>query len=293
MLNLFLRAGTPTILPDDMDEEREKGESGSSSMDESDNEAVEKELTAEQEAKAREERRERREKLKQLLAESSHSFDFVERQLRRSIATSRSEPTGGEPTEDDRADHPGSSAGPDKVADGSAAADAAADPPAGQPTIKAPLQYMLANKIEIKLYNAESAPNPSGGAGGSSDRGSNSRSDPLSRPSNPSGEGRLFGQNDEINGAYKSVVALRKGARMEQILKTGGGGKSSLVQVGEFSNKDDNRSSLCHFRTVLERKQNFSFSFDPKSMKCTNCLDRGEHEVSGGGGGGQNDVHSE
>jgi hypothetical protein len=31
-----------------MDEEREKGESGSSSMDESDNEAVEKELTAEQ-----------------------------------------------------------------------------------------------------------------------------------------------------------------------------------------------------------------------------------------------------
>jgi hypothetical protein len=47
MLNLFLHAGTLTILPDDMDEEREKVESGSS-MDETDNEAVEKELTEEQ-----------------------------------------------------------------------------------------------------------------------------------------------------------------------------------------------------------------------------------------------------
>jgi hypothetical protein len=71
---------------------------------------------------------------------------------------------------------------------------------------------------------------------------------------------------------------------MDQVLKSGEGGKSSVVQVGEFSNKDDNRSSLCHFRSVLERKQNFSFSFGPKSMKYTNCLDRGEHDVGGGGG---------
>jgi hypothetical protein len=33
---------------------------------------------------------------------------------------------------------------------------------------------------------------------------------------------------------------------------------------------------------VLERKQNFSFSFGPKSMKYINCLDRGEHDVGGG-----------
>ncbi len=92
------------------------------------------------------------------------------------------------PNEDDRAGHSGGCAGPDKAAVDSAAA--AVVLPAGEPANKAPLQYMLSNKIEIKLYNAESAPNPCGGAGCSSDRGSNSRSDPLSPPSNPSGEGR-------------------------------------------------------------------------------------------------------
>ncbi len=62
----FLHAGKPTILPDNMSEEREEVESRSSSMDETDKEEVEKELTEEQAALARKERRERR-RLKQSL----------------------------------------------------------------------------------------------------------------------------------------------------------------------------------------------------------------------------------
>jgi len=91
MLNLFLHAGTPTTLPDVMSSEREESESCNSSMDEADNEVVEKEMTAEEEAHARKERRERRERLKQSLAESLRCFEYEERQLRRSIDSARRE----------------------------------------------------------------------------------------------------------------------------------------------------------------------------------------------------------
>ncbi len=121
------------------------------------------------------------------------------------------------PKEDGQKSRPGSDA------DTRTSAAAAAATPVAAPVFMTLPQFALANKIDIKLYNAESVPNPSGGAGCSTDRGSNSRSDPLSPPSNPCGEGRLFGQNDDTNGAYKSVVALRKGARVDQILKSGGG----------------------------------------------------------------------
>jgi hypothetical protein len=54
-------------------------------------------------------------------------------------------------------------------------------------------------------------------------------------------------------------VALRNGARMDQVLKSGEGGKSSLVQVGEFSNKDDNRSTVVFVTSALCLKESRIF----------------------------------
>jgi hypothetical protein len=46
---------------------------------------------------------------------------------------------------------------------------------------------------------------------------------------------------------------------MDQVLKSGEGGKSSLVQVGEFSNKDDNRSTVVFVTSSLCLKESRIF----------------------------------
>jgi hypothetical protein len=58
------------------------------------------------------------------------------------------------------------------------------------------------------------------------------------------------------------------------------------ISIGTFANKGDNRASLCYFRSLMDRKQNMSFSFDPQSLLCSNCPARGGHDVGEGGEGG-------
>ena len=65
----------------------------------------------------------------------------------------------------------------------------------------------------------------------------------------------------------------------------GGGLSPEKGDVGSFASADDNRSAFCHFRSVIERKVNMSFSFDPKTLLCGSCVGKGEHSVTGGEGG--------
>jgi len=103
-------------------------------------------------------------------------------------------------------------------------------------------------------------------------------------PSNPRGDGHLEGQDAIVNENYRSVYALRAGTRTNPSFNRGGGLLNEKNRAGSFSSKDDNRTELAHFRSILESKLNISFSFDPKSMLCSNCLGRGSHPVCGGGG---------
>jgi hypothetical protein len=63
-----------------------------------------------------------------------------------------------------------------------------------------------------------------------------------------------------------------------------GGVAREKISMGTFANKGDNRSSICHFRSLMDRKQNMCFSFDPLTLLCSNCPARGSHTVGGGGG---------
>jgi hypothetical protein len=44
----------------------------------------------------------------------------------------------------------------------------------------------------------------------------------------------------------------------------------------------DDRYKLSHNRSVVGKKQNMSFSFDPSTMTCYSCSGRGGHSVNGG-----------
>jgi hypothetical protein len=143
------------------------------------------------------------------------------------------------------------------------------------------------NKISLSVVKAKLATTPSGVASSSQKLLPNSCSGTTDTPRYPCGEGSLFGQNSSVNGAYKAVFALRQSIRTNPSLDEQGGVKQETVSVGSFANGGDNRSSLCHFRSRVDRKQNLSFSFDPCSLLCSNCPSRGGHAVCGDGGGGQ------
>jgi hypothetical protein len=57
------------------------------------------------------------------------------------------------------------------------------------------------------------------------------------------------------------------------------------VSISSFSIPGENRPSLCHFRSLMDRKQNLSFGFDPVTLTCSNCPARGAHGVGVLGGG--------
>jgi hypothetical protein len=95
----------------------------------------------------------------------------------------------------------------------------------------------------------------------------------------------LYGQPDNVNGTYKAVFATRQSCRVNPSLDGEGGLVHEKISVGSFANSNDNRPSLCHFRS----QQNISLSFDPLTMLCNSCPARGGHTVGGeleGGGGG-------
>jgi hypothetical protein len=145
---------------------------------------------------------------------------------------------------------------------------------------------LLVKKVEIKFVKAQPAINPSGAAGSSSDTGQNPSGCPVGTSTNPSGMEGLFGQPDNVNGAYKAVFATRQSCRVNPSLDGDGGLVHEKISVGSFANSNDNRPSLCHFRSLIERKQNISFSFDPLTMLCTSCPARGGHTVGGDEEGG-------
>jgi hypothetical protein len=143
------------------------------------------------------------------------------------------------------------------------------------------------NKVEINVIKAKSGVNPSGTPGSSADADPNSSSGPARTPANPCGAGDLFGQSESLNGAYKAVFATRLSYRVNPILDEEGGLAQEKISIGSFSVKGDHRTSICHFRAVMDRKLNICFSFDPLTLKCGNCPDRGGHDVDGGGSGGR------
>jgi hypothetical protein len=143
------------------------------------------------------------------------------------------------------------------------------------------------NKVEINVIKAKSGVNPSGTPGRSADAGPNSSSGPARTSANPCGAGELFGQSESLNGAYKAVFATRLSCRVNPILDEEGGMAQEKISIGSFSVNGDHRTSICHFRALMDRKMNICFSFDPLTLKCGNCPDRGSHDVDGGGSGGR------
>jgi hypothetical protein len=110
-------------------------------------------------------------------------------------------------------------------------------------------------------------------------------SDVLVFPTNFNSVGKLAGQTDSIIGSYNAVAALRKVDRTNPRLSEGGRQKPESSQIGSFKTKGDGRFAICHFMTLVEKKQNISFSFDPKTWICSSCNGRGGggHPVGGGG----------
>ena len=110
---------------------------------------------------------------------------------------------------------------------------------------------LLVKKVEIKFVKAKPAANPSGAAGSSSDTGQNPSGCPVGTSTNPSGMEGLFGQPDNVNGAYKAVFATRQSCRVNPSLDGDGGLVHEKISVGSFANSNDNRPSLCHFRSII------------------------------------------
>jgi hypothetical protein len=115
---------------------------------------------------------------------------------------------------------------------------------------------------------------------------------------NPSGGDTLFGHSITDVGAYNAVKALRRSTMINHVFGVGCGGGPQNVSsfVGSFSEGNNTEQiGLCQLRSVLGKKQNFAFSFDPVTMSCTTCSGRGEREhfivggVGGGGSGGKVD----
>jgi hypothetical protein len=144
----------------------------------------------------------------------------------------------------------------------------------------------LVNSVEIKFVKAQSAANPSGAAGSSMETGQNPSGCPAGTSTNPSGVEGLHGQTDSVSGAYKAVFATRQSCRVNPSLDGEGGVVHEKISIGTFANSNDNRHSLCHYRSLMDRKQNISLSFDPLTMLCNSCPARGGALCWGGGCGG-------
>jgi hypothetical protein len=67
-------------------------------------------------------------------------------------------------------------------------------------------------------------------------------------------------------------------------IMSGGRVERKNGQLGSFSIIGDRRPAICHFWSIIEKKQNVSTSFDPKSLSCNSCPGRGPHPVVGGEG---------
>ncbi len=287
-------AGTRSILPDD-EMSNHSGSSDESDLDSS-REEIDREMTEEE---AREFRRLRREQL----LEAARILDEPDERDGSHNLRSRA-------TEENKMETEGQGENPvlnpagnqaDTAAEAATGDATAPPPPQPQPPTEPPQQdaampvlqpsniVPTVNKIDITIVKPTMSANPSGAGISSSGKVKNPCGNTFGFRSNPSGERKLSGQNEAVNGAYLAVSSLRQSTRTNPSLGVGSGSGGGAVHenshIGSFANKDDNRSEICHFRTRLDRKQNVCFSFDPKTLECSNCPNRGGHSVGEGGGG--------
>ena len=139
-------------------------------------------------------------------------------------------------------------------------------------------------RIELNFVNCGSSANLNGVEGQLKNNPANLSGAGKATP-NPSGGVDLIGQSESVNSSYRSVSALRKSSLTNPSIMQGGRVEREANQIGSFAVKGDGRAALCHFRSVIEKKQNISTSFNPKTLSCGSCPARGEHPVGGEGGG--------
>jgi hypothetical protein len=233
---------------------------------------------------ARQRRRERRE-VKKLMVESKNLLDVEEDDagdnqspvIISEVSESRPPPPPAQAAE---------AGGPDATASGSGGEETPAPTPGTSQNFNAEIvvpKIVLKPPIEISKFNigteanhngAEvqlraSSANPSGADGG---------------VPNLSGGASLTGQSEAVNNTYRAISALKKSNMTNPSIMNGGRAEREEGKAGSFCVPGDGRASICHFRSVIEKKQFISTSFDPKNLLCSSCPDRGAHPVFGGEG---------
>jgi hypothetical protein len=69
--------------------------------------------------------------------------------------------------------------------------------------------------------------------------------------------------------------------------------RAEKSNLGSFANPGDDRINFCHIRSIVEKKKNISMSFDPATMMCYSCTEKGGHPVClDEEGGGEAMLHS-
>jgi hypothetical protein len=144
----------------------------------------------------------------------------------------------------------------------------------------------IREKVELKFVNCGSKANPSGAGEQLRFNPANLSGAGQAEP-NPRGGSGLLGHSDSASSSYLSVAALKKSSLTNPNLMQGGRAERENCQIGSFDSRGDGRIALCHIRSVIEKRQNISTSFSPKTLMCSACPTRGEHPAFGEGGNRQ------
>jgi hypothetical protein len=205
----------------------------SGSSDESDlnssREEIDREMTEEEAREFRQLRRER-------LLEAARIYEPDERDgchnlRKRAVDGNKMETEGqGESPVLNPADGQADTAADAATGDATAPPSLAPRPPTGPPQQDVEMPVLLpsnivptVNKIDITIVKPTMSANPSD-AGISSNGTVNNPDGKTGRfRSNPSGERKLFGQNDAVNGAYLAVSSRRQSTRTNPSLGVGSG----------------------------------------------------------------------
>jgi hypothetical protein len=60
--------------------------------------------------------------------------------------------------------------------------------------------------------------------------------------------------------------------------------------IGSFGDTNEARGGICYYRSLMNKKQNICFIFDPKTLLCSSCSGKEPHPVGGEGEGGERQV---
>ncbi len=144
----------------------------------------------------------------------------------------------------------------------------------------------IRQKVELKFVNCGSKANPSSAGEQLRFNPANFSGAGQAEP-NPRGGSGLLGHSDSASSSYSSVAALKKSSLTNPNIMQGGRAERETCQIGSFDSRGDGRIALCHIRSVIEKKQNITTSFSPKTLMCSACPARGEHPAFGEGGNHQ------